>query len=163
MAKKTCVGEGRFDLLEGSGSRVIEVEFGVFLKKLREWVDNTGIAADETPVEVGEAEELLEFFHSARCWPVQYGRYFVLRHADAGRGDDEAQELRLPCRELAFGRGAVEFVLNKALQHSADVGRVLFDFLGEDEDVVEIDEDNDVQHISEHVVHEVLKNGRRIS
>jgi hypothetical protein len=55
-----------------------------------------------------------------------------------------------------------EAVGTEAVQHETYVALVLVERAAEDEDVVEIHDGKVVQEVAEHVIHQVLKRGRRI-
>ena len=54
-------------------------------------------------------------------------------------------------------------MLSEASEHFVNMSFVVFQVIGVNEDVVEVDDDRDVEKILEDVVHEALKGGRRIS
>src|SRR5215468_3274391 len=59
-----------------------------------------------------------------------------------------------------FLLGCEEAIRLKALEHLANMGAMLFHVIGVNKDVVQINDDRDIKHISEDVIHKPLK-GRR--
>ena len=53
----------------------------------------------------------------------------------------------------------VKVVLSETLEHSANVIFVVLFVVAEDEDVVQIYDNEDIGHVAEDVVHEMLKGG----
>ena len=140
-----------------SAWNAIENEYRVLLEEASEREDDAGVAFDEAAVEVGEAEEGLEVSDRLRLWPGEDGVDLGGCHGYAVVGDDESEELGRGFGELAFLRLGIESIGDESTEDFADVFRVPGWVVGEDEDVVEVDEDGDVQDVAEDVVHEVLE------
>lgn len=75
---------------------------------------------------------------------------------------NEAQKFCRIDGEFALFGLCIKSVVDKALKNLPDFGSVLHWVVGEDQDVVQIDENVDVKHVVEDVVHEVLEYGRSI-
>ena len=56
----------------------------------------------------------------------------------------------------------MEVVLAQSLEHPSDMDAVFFLRLAEDQDVVQVDDNEDVGHVAEDVVHKVLECGRGV-
>src|SRR5712664_151807 len=83
-------------------------------------------------------------------------------HGDAGGGDHEAQKFDpLSVEQTLFGLG-VQIILAQTFQDASDMDLMIFQGIGEDEDIVEVDHYEDVSHVSEDVIHEGLKCSRSI-
>ena len=65
----------------------------------------------------------------------------------------------MPVAFICFG---VETVFPQASEQFADVFLMLFEIIGIDEDVIEIDHNAFVKQISKDVVHKPLERGRRV-
>jgi hypothetical protein len=102
MTQERAEFEEVLEMLEGGGSLVIDCEHRILLEKAGEGKDYARVSRNESPIEVGEAEELLELFDRARKRPFGDGSHLGGRHADAIRRDDEAKEFGLGCVELAL-------------------------------------------------------------
>lgn len=64
--------------------------------------------------------------------------------------------------ELTFLCFHIQGVLQEALKDGLDMMDVLLLGPGEDEDVIEINKDISIEHVSEHIVHHCLEDGRGI-
>ena len=94
--------------------------------------------------------------------PLQDCFDLVGRHGEPFRREDVPEILDSVRMELAFVGASIEAVLSEASEHFANVSFVVFQVIGVNEDVVEVDDDRDVEKVLEDVVHEALKSGRRI-
>ena len=65
--------------------------------------------------------------------------------------------------ELAFVYMGKKSVSTESAEYFLDVGFVLKDVVGVDEDFIQIDDDNEVNHIHEDLIHELLKSCWSIS
>jgi len=85
-------------------------------------------------------------------------------HGDFVLQDDQIQVLNLLLVELALLQAEKEFVLLQDLQYPSDRLHVLFFYLGEDQDVVQIDHhDTFYYEVPEDVVHHSLEGGQTVS
>ena len=64
--------------------------------------------------------------------------------------------------ELTFLRFHIQGVFQEALKNRLDMMDVLLLGLGEDEDVVNINEDIAIEHVPEHIIYQSLEDGRGI-
>ena len=60
----------------------------------------------------------------------------------------------MECTLIKF---CVKVVLAQSLEHPSDMDVVFFLHLAEDQDVIQVDNDKDIGHVAEDVVHEVLE------
>jgi len=58
--------------------------------------------------------------------------------------------------QTLFGLG-MQVILTQTFQDVSDVDLMIFQGIGEDEDVVEVDHYKDISHVSEDVIHEGLE------
>src|SRR5882672_6927383 len=56
----------------------------------------------------------------------------------------------------------MQVVLTQMFQHASDVDLIIFQGIGEDEDIVEVDHYEDVSHVSEDMIHEGLEHSGSI-
>ena len=99
------------------------------------------VIMNESPVEVGEAKEGLYVFNLPRFRPLLDNLNFFLGHCQAKVRQDVSEELNGISVLFAFIRFGVETVFPQASEQFADVFLVLFEIVGIDEDVIEIDHD----------------------
>ncbi|KAF8623746.1 hypothetical protein AX17_007300, partial [Amanita inopinata Kibby_2008] len=65
--------------------------------------------------------------------------------------------------KLALLNLGIELMLSESVENFADVLLMICGVIGVDEDVVQIDDDADVEHIAEDIVHEVLERPKGIT
>ena len=56
----------------------------------------------------------------------------------------------------------MQIVLVQMFQDASDVDLMIFQGIGEDEDIIEVDHNKDVSHVSEDMIHEGLKHSGSI-
>ena len=56
----------------------------------------------------------------------------------------------------------MQIILAQMFQHASDVDLMIFQGIGEDEDIVEVDHYKDVSHVSEDMIHEDLEHSRSV-
>jgi hypothetical protein len=64
--------------------------------------------------------------------------------------------------ELTLFRLKKQLVLQKALENLSDVELVFLGGAGENEDVINVAEDEPVQHVTENIIHQSLEHGRGV-
>jgi hypothetical protein len=120
---------------------------------------NGGVAADETAVVVGEAEEGSEVGDGGGEGPSDDGGDFGGVGGDTVLGDDVAYEVDGRDGKGAFGGVGKEMMVLEELEGGGEVAGMVFLVLGEDKDVVEVDDDEVVKVGAEDIVHEALEGG----
>ena len=123
---------------------------------------DVGVSRDETTIEVGKTEEGLDVLDFPRSWPVQDNLDFVFRHTESVRGENVSEVLHGVRVELTLVRASIETMEPETAEDFLDMFPVIGHVFGEDEDIVEIDNDTDVEEILEDVVHEPLERGGSI-
>ena len=83
-------------------------------------------------------------------------------HPEAFRREYESKVLDCIAMEFTFIGTSVQSVLSELAENFFNVFPITVRVVGEDEDVVEVDNDADVQEVLENVVHEPLKCGRGV-
>ena len=76
------MAKGNLQLAEGLVGGGVELEFLILPKEPRERAGDLGVAPDEAPIEVGEAEEHLEVADGGRLGPVDDGGNLLRIHLD---------------------------------------------------------------------------------
>ena len=95
-----------------------------------------------------------------RFWPILYHLNLVGGHGETLRGKDVTKVLGAVRMELTLFRLGVEAVLPESPENLLNVLAMVGNVIGEYGDVIQIDNDTDVEEITEDVVHETLE-GRR--
>ena len=96
---------------------------------------------NELPIEVGKAKEGLYVFDLLRFRPLLDNLDFLVGHCQAEVHQDISKELNGILVPFAFIHFGIETVFPKVLEQFVDVFLVLFEIVGIDEDVIEIDHD----------------------
>ena len=97
------------------------------------------VIVNESPVEVGEANERLYVFNLPRFRPLLDNFDFLVSHCQAKVCQDISEELNGISVPFAFICFDIETVFSKASEQFVDVFLVLFEIVGIDEDIIEID------------------------
>jgi len=94
MDKERSGGEGLLQDVKGfCGSWSPGQRLGFIAEEACEWVGDGAVVLDEASVEIGEAEETLEFLHCSGCGPVLNSCHLPLVHPDTTVIDVVAKEL----------------------------------------------------------------------
>ena len=163
MGKYWCMCELFLELVECCAAFAIEVPQGILLCQMSERNGDFGVSIDEPAVEVGKAKEGLNVFDFPRFQPIEDGLHFVFSNAESVGGKDVSEVFHTVLVKLTFSGICVEAVfLEPAEDFFFDVLFVLRHVVGVDDDVVEVDDDTDIEEVTEDVVHETLKGCRGI-
>src|SRR5882724_10536097 len=134
-----------------------EVPRGTLAGKMRERNGDFRVSENETMIEVGESKERLDVFDFLGFWPI-------LDDLDLVRGHGEAFGRQLVSKvfagsdmELAFVCTSKQSIITEPAKYFLNVSFVFGNVVGIDENVIQIYDDNDVDHIREDVVHKSLK------
>jgi hypothetical protein len=117
---------------------------------------------DESSVEIGEAEERLNILDFSRLRPILDDLDFIFGHFDTMFVDNVSEIFHFVLVEFAFVTTGIKSMLAKSFKDFDDMSFVFFGGVGVHKDVVEIDEDRDVEHVCEDVIHEPLKGSGRV-
>src|SRR5712664_3202911 len=140
-----------------------EVPRGTLAGKTRERNSDFGISVNETTVKVGETEEGLNVLDFLGFRPILDYLDFVLGHGEAFGRQHISEVFAGSDMELAFVCMGKKSVSAESAKYFSDVSLVFGNVVRVDEDVVQIDDDNDVNHVHEDVVHKPLESGWSIS
>src|SRR5467141_3815864 len=130
---------------------------------MRECNSDFGICVNETMVKVGETEEGLNVLDFLGFWPILDYLDFVLGHGEAFRRQHIYQVFAGSDVELAFVCTGKKSVSTESVKYFSDMSLVFGNVVRIDEDVIQIDDDNDVNHVHEDVIHEPLESCWSIS
>ena len=152
--------EGLLQVLEGGASLIGEEERGTLTGEAGQRNDDVGVVVDEATIEVSEAQERLNVLHVARFRPVLNDFDLSRRHRQTTRGKDIPKVFDGLAMELALLRLGIEAMLAKTSQHLTNMHPVVLLAIGVHQDIIEIHNDVDVNHVCEDVVHEALESSR---
>ena len=120
------------------------------------------VAPDEPPIKIGESQESLEGLPVGGSGPLLHRSHLLGVHGDAAGGDDVAGKCCGGAQELAFLGLDEQPVLEEVLEDLADVTLVRPSILGENQDVIQINKYELVDHVPLDVVHQGLEDSRRV-
>src|SRR5882672_8532465 len=116
-----------------------------------------GISVNETTVEIGKTEEGLNVLDFPRFGPILDNMDLIQGHGEAFGRQHVSEVFAGSDVELAFvcmGKNSISVEL---LEYFPNMIFVLGNFVGIDEDVIQVDDDYDIDHIHKDVIHESLK------
>src|SRR5882724_60183 len=144
MGKDQSCGESLFKCFKGRLAIIGEMPWGTLAGKTHERDCDFGISIDEMMVEVGKAKEGLNVLDFSWYWPI-------------------LNDLKGSDMELTFVCMGKKSVSVESGEYFPNMEFVLRNIVRIDEDVVQIYDDYDVNHIHEDVVCKSLKSSRCIS
>src|SRR5467141_20297 len=140
-----------------------KVPRGTLAGKTREQNGDFGISVNETTVEVGKTEEGLNVLDFSGFRPILDYLDFVLGHSEAFGRQHISEVFAGSDVELAFVCKGKKSISAESAKYFSDMSLVFGNVVRVDEDVVQIDDDNDVNHIHEDVIHKLLESRWSIS
>ena len=117
---------------------------------------------DEAAVEVGKPEERLYVFNLPQSGPFLYGFNFSCVHRKSGQRQYKSEVLHGFSMKFTLRWVQEETILPEPSEYLLDMFNVLFQILGVNEDVVEINHNVGIKEVRKNVIHEVLEHGRHI-
>ena len=130
---------------------------GTLESKTREWNSDFGVSENETVIEVGESEERLDVFDFPGFRPILDDLDLIRGHGEAFRGQHVSEVFAASDMELAFVCTGKQSIGMEPLKYFLNMEYVFGNVVGIDEDVVQIYDDHDINHIHENVIHKSLK------
>src|SRR5882724_73611 len=140
-----------------------EMPGGTLVGKMREQNCDFGISVNKTTVEIGKAKEGLNVLDFSWNWPILDDLDFVRGHGEAFMLQHISEVFAGSDMELAFVCMGKKSVSVESAEYFLNMEFVLRNIVRIDEDVVQIYDDYDINHIHEDVIHKSLKSGRCIS
>ena len=64
--------------------------------------------------------------------------------------------------EIAFVSSGIETIFSEMPEYLLDMFTMEFQIVGVDEDIIQVDNNSDIKHVGEDIVHKSLKSGRSI-
>src|SRR5882724_3799016 len=163
MGKDQSCGESLFKCFKSGMALIGEMPWGTLVGKMHERDCDFRISIDETMVEVGKAKERLDILDFLWYWPILDDLDFVWGHGEAFGGQHISKVFTGSDMELAFVCTGKKSVSAESAEYFPNVEFVLRNIVRIDEDVIQIYDDYDINHIRENVVHKSLKSGGCIS
>src|SRR5882724_11897872 len=142
---------------------ISEVPRGTLAGKTRKWNGDFRVSENETTIEVGESEERLDVFDFPGFRPILDDLDFVRGHGEAFGRQHVSEVFAGSDVELTFVCMSKQSISAEPTKYFLNVSFVFGNVVGIDENVVQIYDDNDVNHIHEDVIHKLLKSCWSIS
>src|ERR1700731_3857691 len=162
MREDRSRGECRFQGVKCRLAVIRPEPRSIFSGKVGHRSDNVGVSMDKMAVEIGKSEERLYVFNLLQSGPFLYGFNLSCVHRKSGQRQYKSEVLHGFSMKFTLCQVQEETILLEPLEYPSDMFNVLFQVLGVNEDVVEIDNHEHVKEIGEDVIHEVLESGGHI-
>ena len=124
--------------------------------------DQGAVNPYKAAIKVGETQEALQLHPGRRLRPIHHHFHLLRIHLDPPIRNNVAQKGNSGVIELTFFRLNEQLFLQKALVNLPDMEHVLLGGAGEGKDVINVDEDKPVRHVTENVRHPSLEHGRGV-
>src|SRR5882672_4741785 len=134
-----------------------KVPGGTLVGKMHKQNCDFRISVNEVTIEVGETKEGLNILDFPRFGPILDNLDLVRGHGEAFGRQHVSEVFAGSDVELAFVCTGQKSVSAESSEYFPNMSFVLGNVVGIDEDVVQIDDDYDVDHIREDVIHELLE------
>src|SRR5467141_1183935 len=134
-----------------------KVPGGTLTGKTCKWNSDFGISVNEMMVEVGKTEEGLNILDFPGFGPILDNLDLVWGHGEAFGRQHVSEVFSGSDVELAFVCTGKKSISMESSEYFPNMSFVLRNVVGIDEDVVQIDDDNDINHIHKDVIHKSLK------
>jgi len=130
---------------------------GTLVGKMHKQNGDFRISINEMMVKVGETKEGLDVLDFPGFWAVLDVLEFVWGHGEAFRRQYISEVFSGSDMELPFVCMGKKYVSEELSEYFLDVGFVFGNVIRTNEDVIQIDDDNDVDHVCKGVVHKMLE------
>src|SRR5882724_4453483 len=140
-----------------------EVPRDTLAGKMHEWNSDFRVSENEMMIEVGESEERLDAFDFPGFWPIFDDLDLIRGHGDAFGGQHVFEVFTGSDVELAFVCTGKQSISVEPPKYFLNMSFVFRNVVRIDENVIQIYDDNDVDHVCEDVIHELLKSCWSIS
>src|SRR5882724_11861869 len=140
-----------------------EVPRGTLVGKTCKQNSDFRVSKNETTIEVGKSEERLDVFDFLGFWPILDDLDLVRGHGEAFRRQHVSEVFSGSDVELAFVCMGKQSISAEPMKYFLNVSFVFRNVVRIDENVIQIYDDNDINHICEDVVHKSLKSCWSIS
>ena len=130
-----------FEKFTSGAAFLSEVPYSTFPCEPGERNCDFRVIMNESPVEVGEAKERLYVFNLPRFRPLLDNLNFLAGHCQAEVCQDISEEFNKISVPFAFICCGIETMFPEASEQFVDVFLVLFEIVGIDKDIIEIDHD----------------------
>src|SRR5882724_3663754 len=140
-----------------------EVPRGTLVGKMCKWNSDFRVSKNEMTIEVGESEERLNVFDFPGFWPILDDLDLVRGHCEPFGRQHVSEVFAGSEVELAFVCTSKQSISAEPTKYFLNVSFVFGNVVRIDENVIQIYDDNHVDHICEDVIHKSLKSCWSIS
>src|SRR5882724_1235398 len=140
-----------------------EVPRGTLVGKMCKQNSDFKVSENETTIKVGESQERLDVFDFLGFQPILDDLDLVRGHGEAFRRQHVSEVFTGSDVELAFVCMGKQSISMEPTNYFLNVSFVFGNVVGIDENVIQIYDDNHVDHIHEDVIHKSLKSCWSIS
>src|SRR5882724_5493920 len=163
MGKDWSCSESLFKCFKGRMALIREMPGGTLAGKTHEQNCDFGISVNEMTVEIGKAKEGLNVLDFLWNWPILDDLDLVRGHGEAFRRQHVSEVFAGSDMEFTFVCMGKQSISAEPVKCFLNVSFVFRNVVGIDENVIQIYDDNDIDHICEDVIHKSLKSCWRIS
>src|SRR5882724_9599605 len=140
-----------------------KVPCGTLAGKTHEWNGNFRISENESSVEVGKTKERLNIFDLSGFGPILDYLDFVRCHGEAFGRQHISEVFAGSDVKFTFVCMGKKSISVESAKYFSNVSLMFGNVVRVDEDVIQIDDDNDINHIHENIVHKPLESHWGIS
>src|SRR5882672_9321573 len=134
-----------------------KVAGGTLVGKMHKWNCDFGISINEMTVKVGKTEEGLNVLDFLRFGQILDNLDLVWGHGEAFGRQHVSEVFAGSDMELAFVCMGKKSISVESLEYFPNMSFMLGNVVRVDEDVVQVDDDYDIDHIHEDGIHKSLK------
>jgi hypothetical protein len=138
------------------------MECNIILSEITEWRGNLTEVPHELPVEASETKEGSYISYVGGLGPLVHGHHLLMHHLEAILTHTMTKELNLTLEEFTLGALRIQLHIGETLQYHTNMPFMLLEGARVYEDVIEEHEYEEIQVVSEGVVHEMHEGGRGI-
>src|SRR5882724_11378552 len=140
-----------------------EVPRGTLVGKMYDQNSDFRVSENEMMIEVGKSKERLDVFDFPGFQPILDDLDLVRGHGEAFGGQHVSEVFAGSDVELTFVCTGKQSISTEPMKHFLNVSFVFGNVVRIDENVVQIYDDNDIDHVCKDVVHKSLKSCWSIS
>jgi hypothetical protein len=120
------------------------------------------VTPDKAAIKVGKSQETLQLQSGRRLGPIHHRSQLPGIHLYTPCSDDVTQEGDSGAMEFTLLSFHKKLVLQEPLENLSDVEHVFLGGAGENEDEVEVDKYEPVQHVTENIIHQSMEHSRGV-
>ncbi|KAG5335312.1 hypothetical protein C0989_001470 [Termitomyces sp. Mn162] len=163
MVEDWSGGEGLLQEEEYTLALAVAIPRGVFLHESVEGFGDSGVVVDESVIKVSKPQKGLYLLDIPQWRPIEYSFNLGGVHVHTIGSDNDPKVFDLCHVKGAFLEFGMKVILLESFQDAADMFWMLCRQIQVDQDVVQVHSNENVVHVMEDVIHEVLEGGGGVS